>query len=255
MNQTELDVWMSNLHMPPLIRTAWFLDIDGTLLELAATPDEVRVDAEVLDLLSCLQKATGGAVALISGRSVKAMDTLFNPLHLPVAGQHGVERRDASGVGHYLKIDGQNLAAIRHTLAVWAQDRPSLLLEDKGFSVALHYRQALNLEEEVRHFIEVIVAASGGEFCLQSGKMVIEIKPAGRNKGTAIRNFMKEEPFAHRLPIFVGDDTSDEFGFEIVNGFCGLSIKVGEGMTVARNRLPDVTSVRKWLESVTGWVR
>lgn len=250
MNRIEVG---SGLGGVPLVKTsqaAWFLDIDGTLLELAETPDRVRVDQEVLNLLSELRTASGGAVALISGRSVAVVDSLFKPLRLPVAGQHGVERRDAAGVTHFHQANGQTLAGVRHALAVWAAERPGLLLEDKGLSLALHYRQAPTLEADVRRFIELMVAASGGDFCLQSGKMVVEIKPAGRDKGTAIREFLDEAPFHGRIPVFVGDDVSDEYGFEIVNRLGGFAIKVGDEPTTASRRLPDVTAVREWLANV-----
>lgn len=250
MDRIEFGPGEGEIPLPPGSRTAWFLDIDGTLLELAATPDGVRVDQGVLNLLTQLREVSGGAVALISGRSVAIVDSLFKPLRLPVAGQHGVERRDAAGVTHYHQANGQTLTAVRHALAIWAAERPGLLLEDKGLSLALHYRQAPALEADVRRFIELMVAASGGDFCLQSGKMVVEIKPTGRDKGTAIREFLDEAPFHGRIPVFVGDDVSDEYGFEIVNRLGGIAIKVGDEPTTASRRLPDVTAVREWLASV-----
>ncbi|MGH7209575.1 MAG: trehalose-phosphatase, partial [Nitrospiraceae bacterium] len=181
---------MSDLLLPPAAQTAWFLDIDGTLLDLAATPDRVHTDERVSALLARLQDASGGAVALISGRTVAVVDSLFKPLRLPVAGQHGVERRDASGTIHYHPASNPGLAAVRHTLVVWASEHPEVLLEDKGLSLALHYRRAPAMEAEVRHFLNVLVASEGGELCLQPGKMVFEVKPSGRDKGMAIREFL-----------------------------------------------------------------
>jgi len=237
----------------PLVgETAWFLDIDGTLLELAATPGEVRVERGILATLTRLRDSSGGAVALISGRAVAVVDELFAPLRLPAAGQHGIERRDAAGVTHYHKAGSQRIAAARQSLTVWAAVRPELLLEDKGLSLALHYRQAPAMESEVRRFVETVVAASDSELCLQAGKMVIEIKPAGRDKGKAIAEFLEEPPFRGRLPVFVGDDVTDEYGFKLVNRLGGVSIKVGDGPTGASRRLLDVAAVRRWLVAVAG---
>jgi trehalose 6-phosphate phosphatase len=233
-------------------RTAWFFDIDGTLIELAATPDGVCADRRIATTLAQLRDASQGAVALISGRTVAAVDRLFGELRLPAAGQHGVERRDAAGVTHYHRASSQRLAAARHALALWASERPQLLLEDKGLSLALHYRMAPDMGEAVRDFIEAMVAASGGDLCMQPGKMVVEIKPAGRDKGIAIAEFMAEAPFLGRQPVFVGDDASDEYGFAVVNRLGGVSIKVGDGPTTAALRLPDVTAVRAWLAGAAG---
>ena len=250
MDRIELESPLADIPLPPAAETAWFLDVDGTLLELAATPDLVSKEESVLTLLARLCDVSGGAVALISGRSVAVVDSLFKPLRLPVAGQHGVERRDASGTIHAHRPMSQSLAAVRHALGLWAAEHPGVLFEDKGLSLALHYRQAPPLEGPVRQFLSGIAAAGGGEFCLQPGKMVIEIKPAGRDKGIAIREFLDEPPFRQRLPVFVGDDASDEYGFAMVNKLGGISVKVGEGQTAASRRLPGVSAVRDWLDAV-----
>jgi trehalose 6-phosphate phosphatase len=226
---------------------AWFLDVDGTLLEIAETPDAVQCDRELSTLLLGLQRSSGNALALISGRSTAAVDALFAPLRLPVAGQHGAERRSVSGELHHRPVNGGSLAAIRTRVVAWMAERPGLLLEDKGSSLAVHFRQAPVWEEELRAFLLVQLAGGDGGLSLQSGKMVLEIKPTDADKGIAIREYLNEVPFQGRVPVFLGDDETDEAGFAMVNLLGGLSIKVGEGATVACCRLPDVAAVRAWL--------
>lgn len=227
---------------------AYFFDIDGTLLEIAATPSVVFVDREMVDLIKQLFRACGGAVALISGRPIADIDALFSGLEIPVAGQHGVERRDAAGrvTRHPFPVD--RLDEARSQLRDAVSLHPGLLLEDKGLSLALHYRQAPNLAGYAQGLIRSVQQALGAEFCIQSGKQVIELKPAGKDKGIAVREFMDETPFAGRTPVFVGDDETDEFGFAMVNRMGGRSVKVGEGATSARWRLRDVQSVHAWLK-------
>ena len=127
-----------------------------------------------------------------------------------------------------------------------------VLLEDKGLSLALHYRQAPAMGEAVRDFLNGVLEHGGGDLSLQPGKMVYELKPAGRDKGIAIREYLDEPPFRGRVPLFVGDDDSDEYGFETVNQLGGISIKVGEGPTAASRRLPGVAAVREWLTAAVG---
>ena len=227
--------------------TALFLDIDGTLLEIAETPASVRVDAETLALLARLHAALGGALAFISGRPILDVDRLFAPLRLPVAGQHGIERRDASGAWHRHDAPRLALDRIRGRVARWVSDAPGILVEDKGSSIAFHYRRVPMQESRVREFLEAALRESDDGLGIQPGKMVLEIKPAGRDKGTAIAEFMDEAPFRGRLPAFIGDDVTDEFGFEIVSGLGGYAIKVGDGATGAPWRLEDVAAARAWL--------
>ncbi len=228
-------------------RWAFFLDIDGTLLELAERPERVRVDAALVRLLGELHRAAGGAVALISGRSVAGVDALFAPLELPVAGQHGIERRD--GAGHMHRHVGalEPLRRAAARLQAYAAARPGLALEDKGASLALHYRQAPKLVDEARAAMAAVAAALGEAFELQGGKMVLELKPGGRDKGSVIEEFMHEAPFRGRTPVFVGDDLTDEYGFGVVNRMGGHAIKVGAGASTARWRLAGTRAVRAWL--------
>jgi trehalose 6-phosphate phosphatase len=124
---------------------------------------------------------------------------------------------------------------------------PGLLLEDKGASLALHYRLAPHLARYVNDTMSSVLDELGDEFELQRGKMLIEIKPSGKDKGTAIAEFMDERPFCGRTPVFIGDDLTDEYGFVLVNSRCGYSVKVGGGASAAHWHLPDATSVRVWL--------
>jgi len=226
---------------------AFFLDIDGTLIEHAERPDAVRPDATVVQLLAGLRAASGGAVALISGRAIAAVDSLFTPLRLPVAGLHGIERRDALGKVHSHSFAEAPLRRVAERLSAVVAQHAGLVFEDKGLALALHYRQAPQLKDFVQETAATVAAELGEEFEVLHGKMVIEIKPGGRNKGAAIEEFLGEAPFRGRIPAFVGDDVTDEFGFAVVNRLGGHSVKVGAGASVARWRLADAVAVRDWL--------
>ena len=229
---------------------AVLLDVDGTLLEIAATPSSVHVDPMIVRVLDDVQRATGGALALITGRPISAVDELFAPLRLPVAGQHGLERRDAAGGVHGHPAPSAALSAIRARATAFAAAHPGVLVEDKGLTLAVHFRLAPDAEHRVRQLLEAALRDADGDLGLQAGKMVLEVKPSGRNKGTAIADFMAEKPFAGRVPVFVGDDVTDEYGFEVVDGLGGYSVKVGPGPSHARWRLTRVADVRTWLERV-----
>ena len=226
---------------------AWFFDLDGTLIEIAAVPAGVRVDAEVRTLIADIASATDGAVALITGRPIADIDHLFPDVRLPDAGQHGVERRNVMGqiTRHAFPLGTLDLA--RRTLTSIVPRHPGLLLEDKGMSIALHYRQAPALASFAHRTMRYVQARAGAAFCVQAGKRVVELKPCGRDKGDAIAEFMGEIPFHGRTPVFVGDDSTDELGFDVVNRMGGISVKVGGGRTRAAWQLRDVTSVRRWL--------
>ena len=236
--------------MPPFAADwAFFLDIDGTLLEYASHPREVRVEKELLEILVQLRAAAGGAVALVSGRSVEDMDQLFAPLAFPAAGQHGTERRAADGTirRHTPALEDLGRAAgeiVRLTAA-----HSGLLFENKGMTLALHYRRVPGLRSLVEREMRAIAAGLGDGFELQTGKFVVEIKPSGKDKGSAIAEFAAEAPFAGRRPVFIGDDLTDEPAFEVVNRVGGHSVKVGPGITRARWHLFDAAAVRRWLAS------
>ncbi|MEX2524608.1 MAG: trehalose-phosphatase [Gammaproteobacteria bacterium] len=230
---------------------AFFLDVDGTLLALADNPDEVVVPLDLIDLLSRLYRLNDEAVALISGRTIRDLDRLFTPLRMPAAGQHGLERRDHGGRLHYHHELDTRLDGIRERLQQFVHANPGVLLEDKGFSLAVHYRQAPEKEIGVDAFIRQLMPGIEQEFHVLKGKMVFEIKPGGRNKGMAIEEFMVEAPFRNRTPVFIGDDVTDEDGFAVVNNLGGYSIKVGDGDSAAGWHLENPSCVMDYLNIYT----
>lgn len=240
-------------HEPPPLPEGYavFLDIDGTLLELAPAPDAVHVDPVLASLLPKVRRALGGALALVTGRSITDVDRLFPGLRMAVAGQHGCERRDALGTLHLHAPASATLATLRKLFTEFARTHEGLLLEDKGATLALHYRKAPHLAAHVHKTLRDTVAASGTSiYRLQPGKRLLELRPDGRDKGTAIRDFMAERPFKGRCPVFIGDDRTDEDGFAMINSGGGWSVKVGPGPTRARYRLRDVAAVRAWLSAL-----
>ena len=240
---------MGKKQAPPPAKPGWayFLDVDGTLIDIADTPDAVTVDARLLALLKRLHRASGGALALVSGRRLANLEELLGDFRPPISGQHGLERRTSAG---QVRTQTEGLAARRdigRRLQPVLDRHPGLLLEDKGLTLALHYRQAPQLASYVHRLMKELVTGATEDLCLQTGKRVVEIKPVGFDKGTAIAEFMTEAPFRGRKPIFLGDDTTDEHGFVTVNRLGGLSVKVGRGRSVARYRLRNVGAVRVWL--------
>ncbi|MGH8480473.1 MAG: trehalose-phosphatase [Gammaproteobacteria bacterium] len=230
---------------------ACFLDVDGTLLDFAGHPHAVERKPELIATLSSLHRLV--PVAFISGRPIVDLDRLFAPLRLPVAGQHGAERRTPSGRTIAMERPSQ-MSAARDALAGFAEARPGLLLEDKGLTLALHYRLAPRLESEVEAMMKAWMHKLGRQFILLPGNMVYELRPSATDKGAAIAEFMEEPPFAGRVPVFIGDDTTDEDGFRMVNRMGGHSVKVGDGQTVAGGRLSGVATVLQWLEGYVRWL-
>jgi len=234
--------------VPPLSGDwALFLDVDGTLLDHVEHFQAVRAGPAVRALLEDLLRASGGAVALVSGRSADDIDRLFAPLVLPLAGQHGTERRAADGSVRRYAPPLERLGLAAAEIVKLTAAHSALAFENKGMTLALHYRRAPELRERVESSMRGIAAELGPDFELQAGKFVFEVKPSGRNKGSAIEEFLAETPFAGRTPVFIGDDLTDEFGFDVVNRANGHSIKVGAGDSRARWRLPDPPAVRAWL--------
>lgn len=242
--------------LPPPARSEWayFLDFDGTLLDLATTPDAIHVDAALPELLAALHRHCAGAVALISGRALSDLDFRLALPALPKAGQHGLERRDAAGRLWLHAAPPQAKQRIRTGLAPVLEQHGGLILEDKGLTLALHYRQAPELASYLHQLIRRLVDEAGENLVIQEGKFIVEIKPAGIDKGTAIAEYLAEPPFVGRRPVFIGDDKNDEHGFAVVNDRDGISIGVGGGRSVARYRLADVGAVRGWLGgALVGW--
>lgn len=235
--------------LPPVPRVEWafFLDVDGTLLEIADKPSAVRVDLELLELIGQLHRISGGALALVSGRSISDLEGMLGALRLPLAGQHGLERRDAAGRLWIHAAPPEAKFAIKEALRPVLDRHPGLLLEDKGLTLALHYRQAPQLAAYAQRLMLRLMNEVGGGLELQKGKRVAELKPAGIDKGTAVAEYLTESPFRGRHPVFIGDDLNDEHGFAEVNRLGGTSIKVGPGASCASFRLANVAAVRRWL--------
>jgi trehalose 6-phosphate phosphatase len=225
---------------------ALFLDFDGTVVDIAPQPQDVHVPEPLIGILQDLNDYLQGAVALISGRPIAQIDEFLHPLQLPVAGVHGTERRGADGKVHLLHT--QPLDHVEEAARLLAAQHTELLVESKRGSLALHYRQAPELEELCLRTMHDAVAESPGVTMLR-GKMVVEAKPGGASKGRAIEDFLAEPPFAGRRPVFIGDDVTDEVGFSTVQRLGGIGIKVGEGATVAWRRLPDPSALRLELKA------
>jgi trehalose 6-phosphate phosphatase len=243
---------------PPRLRPeeiALFLDIDGTLLEIEHEPDAVVVPGGLLRVLQDLHQATGGALALVSGRPLEQLDRLFAPLRLNAAGLHGLERRNLIAGTTRAERKPALFDEARDELTSFADARPGVLLEDKGLTLALHYRNAPDEGEAAHEVVHRLARASEGALIVLSGKMVFELKPPGVNKGHAIEEFLEEPPFAGRRPVFAGDDVTDEAGFQVVNAATGLSIRVGAAPgrpSAAARCLDDVAAMHAWLAGLIG---
>lgn len=226
---------------------AFFFDVDGTLAAIQSRPEAVFIPEQVIAQLQQLSAFSQGALALVSGRPIEQLDALAAPWYGPAAGVHGAERRDAEGnlqrISLPVEVEQSLRTELQDAMASW----PGTQLEVKGMAFALHYRQAMQHEQDVMRLAEQSVKRFPG-LALQPGKCVVEIKPAGIDKGAAISDFMQQPPFAGRTPVFIGDDLTDEKGFLAVNARQGVSIKVGEGSTQAHYRLHDVDAVYGWLE-------
>ncbi len=239
---------------PPTPSDGWawalFLDIDGTLLDLAPTPDGVRLPPTLSAQLRALSLGLGGALALVSGRPLSDIDRLF-PERFDAAGTHGAQWRLGGIETGPEPVDGTDLSEARALLREAVIRLPGTLLEHKPHALALHYRLAPELESEIRALAVNAGQALGPAYRLQTGKSVIEILPAWAGKGMAIRRFMGLPPYAGRTPVFAGDDLTDEDGFAAVNALGGYSIRVGEwAATQAPYRLDSPSALRDWLASL-----
>lgn len=223
---------------------AFFLDVDGTLLEIAPHPDAVEVPEGLAGTLETLARLAGGALALVSGRTVERLDALFAPVVLPVAGSHGAELRLSPGapVERADDLDRSLVAELHQVAARFG----GVFTEDKGPAFAVHYRTRPELKPELLQALGDLLQGRP-DLALLAGHFVFEIKPAGRDKGTAIRAFMSHPPFAGRIPVFVGDDVTDEAGFHAVSQAGGLAVAVGTPRAGAHEVLPDPAAVRAFL--------
>lgn len=230
---------------------AWslFLDFDGTLTEIAATPDHVHINPGLRTTLGALFEALDGALAVVSGRPIAEIDRFLAPLRLPVAGMHGLERRAADGRVMRRKDGGPALGRLRERLSALSATDRRLVLEDKGLTLALHYRGAPEREAELRASMDDLVAELDG-YRVLCGKMVLEAIPAKTGKGQVIEAYMRQRPYLGRRPVFAGDDVTDEDGFATVARLGGISIKVGEGPSGAAYRASTVRIFVAWLHDL-----
>ena len=227
---------------------ALLLDVDGTLLEIAATPDRVRVPASLRNTLQLSRDRQQGAMALFSGRPLKELDDLFSPCVFPASGLHGTEVRLPGGRVIRPEIDPRSLDCARRWLGLMQQENRGLFLEDKGLVLAMHFRLAPRMAAEVEMVMKEMARDLGDSFVVRQGKCVYELAPRGFDESTAIRLLMGEPEFSGRIPVFVGDDPSDEIGFQAVNDIGGHSIRVGNlEQTAARYRFSSVSTVVAWL--------
>ena len=234
--------------VPHLSETAILLDIDGTLLELMPTPREVWVPPGLAKTLNRLMVRTGGALALVSGRSLNDIDLIFAPDQFPSVGGHGAEMRiDPDGgsvASHAPPMDKE----LKRRLAAIAKLSPGILLEDKGYSLALHYRLAPQAEKAIYEAVSLIRAdLPNAPIEVLPGKCVCEIKHSGFTKATGVRELMTREPFKGRRPLFIGDDVTDETVFGIMPDYDGLSFSVGRRAQGVSGYFDAPSDVREFL--------
>lgn len=236
----------------PAPHAAWalFLDVDGTLVGFSEDPDTVHVPAGLRRTLTALHEALGGALALVSGRRLYDLDRLFGSPLVAAAGLHGLQRRRDDGSEEDTQPEPHVVDALHDEVAALARRLPGMRVEDKGTCMALHYREAPAREQAVIAGARRIVRKLPG-YETQPGNHIIEIKPAGVNKGHAVQAFLDEPPFSGRRPVYLGDDLTDEHAFAVVNAHGGISIRVGQREpSEARYTLRDPTAVEAWLEGV-----
>jgi trehalose 6-phosphate phosphatase len=225
---------------------ALFIDFDGTLVEIAALPGLVRIEPGLRALLDSTLAFVDGAVAIVSGRPVDELANFLGPFAGTLIGQHGLERRRIDGTIVRWTAEPA-LALIRALFAEFAARHDGVVVEDKGCTIALHFRNAPASAADCHAIAREAVSLSGGAVDAIYGKMVVELVPIGGGKGGAIAALLAEPPFRGRTPIFVGDDSGDEEGFAVVSQRGGISIHVGDGATIAPFRLKSVARVRDWL--------
>ncbi len=221
---------------------ALFLDFDGTLVEIAPMPDAVHLDRRVAPALESLRASLGGALALVSGRPISFLDDIFAPRRFDIAGLHGAQIRVNGEIRSQSAVPEAMREATRD-LVRFANSHVGIIVEDKRISVALHWRLAPLLQDEALELMRAISARMGPTVRLQEGKSVAELVPAGASKASAIAQLMQTAPYAGRRPVFIGDDITDEAGFEAVNALGGLSIRIGDGQTRAAHRIASPTAL------------
>ncbi|HEX4157073.1 MAG TPA: trehalose-phosphatase [Rhizomicrobium sp.] len=246
-----------DLSLPPPPLDAFFslgsdallLDVDGTIIDIAPTPEAVHVPQSLIHTLRCLQHETGGAIALVSGRKLATLDSLFAPLALAAIGCHGAEWRLQPG--HPVEFRARPLPPeIRQTLFSVIAGAPQVRIEDKDYTLAFHYRSAPEVGPELEARLDRAILPFATELRLLRGKCVLEVKPRGFDKGEVIRALMQHPPFAGRRPVFLGDDTTDQDAFTALRELDGIGISIGRPMADAEFMLPDPQAARDWLAAL-----
>ena len=253
-NSASPPLHRATLPAPPLptatARWAVLLDVDGTLLELATEPSAVVVSARLCMLLHALHRALDGALALVSGRTMDDLDRLFDHAPWASVGLHGVELRRADGTCRRFAVDAAQQARMREAALALAAHLDGVQVEDKGAAMALHCRRVPSQLSALRAAALAAVAQLHG-YEVQAGNLVVEFKPTGMDKGRAVLELLQREPFAHRQPVYLGDDLTDEHAFASINGAHGLSVRVGvREPTLAHFTLADPAAVEAWLRRV-----
>jgi trehalose 6-phosphate phosphatase len=225
-----------------------FLDFDGTLIDFAPTPAEVRVGPRLVALLTQLTTRLRGSVAIITGRSIESIDQLLQPLRLPVAGLHGLERRSSDGTLYRANTPAW-IAAARLALRKHVECHPGLLLEDKTLALTVHYRQAPEHERATRDLMASLTDNLAGEARLQAGPASLEIRPPGHGKAGAVAQFLREAPFCGREPVYAGDDETDLPAMRLAEDQRGSAMAVGTRIS-APWQFPDPTALLDWLEDL-----
>lgn len=252
---SEIPTSAEEIDEPPRIsleNTAIFLDVDGTLLDIAPTPLDVRVPDNLRNSLRALWTQRGGAIAFISGRPIAELDRIFQPLRLPAVGGHGAEIRFTPD-GDIRRSELASLDdSLRDDFSKIARVGPGIIVEDKEYSLAIHYRLAPQFGADI---MKNVVAICKHERCesleVLPGKLVIEIKPSGYSKGTGLRELMTAEPFSGRRPVFIGDDVTDNAAFAALPEFNGIGFSVGGIVPGAAFNFDGPQDVRRWLAQLS----
>lgn len=251
-NTAVVETAAEAMHLPKpprsLRQPALFLDLDGVLAPLAPTPDAVVPDARRTAVLKALAGRLDGRVAIVSGRTIEEIDRIADTALTSASGVHGLERRRADGSLTRAAADPAVRAAVA-AFERFAETRPGTIVEDKAVAAGLHFRGAPEQAAAAQALAHRLAGETG--LTLQAGHLVIELKTPGADKGKALTAFMQEPPFAGAVPVMLGDDLTDEYGFEAAAALGGFGVLIGPPReTAARYGLPDVDAVLAWLETV-----
>lgn len=230
---------------------ALFLDIDGTLLDIAPSPDDVQVPPDLEQTLKKLSQRMSSAMALLTGRQIDFVDRLFPDQQFAVAGLHGAERRDHSGLIERIEPDANFIKAKAYLRAI-SKKLPGVVFEDKHAAAALHFRNSPAMQSNVEHSVALAAEIAGTGWAVQRGKMVVELRPVGNDKGAALIRFMTEPIFSGRTPLVFGDDLTDEAMFRAAIEMGGYAVRIGDNLkhSCATALLPTPSDLRNWLTTL-----